>query len=65
MTKAEGEIIYVKLLDERNRKAEQIIASAKAEGKWLMGLDSNKALFKELDEEYWSKIQELIKQIDE
>lgn len=48
-----------KIYDERNRKGEEVEAKAKAEGKWLHGLDSNRDLYIELDKEAKFKIKEL------
>ena len=64
MTKEEAKIIYISILDKRNEKAEQIIRKAKAEGRWAMGLDSNKVLFSKLDEETKKEIKKLCEQID-
>jgi|GEM_PF-6311010 len=38
---------------------------AKEEGKWRAGLDSNKSLFKEVDDEAIKKIELLLSMIDE
>lgn len=64
MTREEARIKYESILDERNEKADLIIQKAKSEGRWAMGLDSNRELFVELDKETKQKIAQLCEQID-
>lgn len=64
ISKKEADQEAIKLFDERNKKADEIIAKAEEEGRWLPGLDSNNYLFKELDDEYKKKIKELAERID-
>ena len=49
----------IKIIQERNTKAEVIIAEAKKKGIWKKGLDSNKSIFKEIDEETKRKLDAL------
>lgn len=49
MTKEEANIEARKIFRERNRKADEIIAKAIADGIYRPGLDGNKELFIELD----------------
>lgn len=63
MTREEARVKYESIIDERNEKADLIIQKAKAEGRWAMGLDSNKDLFKELDKETKERIRQLCEQI--
>lgn len=65
MNKKEADKKAIEIFKERNKKADEIIKKAKDEGTWKSGLDTNRELFKELDKEYFAKIQELAKQIDE
>ena len=65
MNKAQADIEAKKIFDERNRKAEEIIKNAKAEGTWQMGLDSNNGLFEDLDKETKEKLKVLASMIDE
>lgn len=48
-----------KILEESLKKRRAIINEAKANGTWKMGLDSNKDLFKELNEETHNKLKSL------
>lgn len=65
MTREQAEQEYRKLLKERQDEADRIIAQAKAEGKWIGGLDSNRELFKGISEKYYKRIKELQASIDE
>lgn len=64
MTREEARIKYESILDEHNEKVDLIIQKAKAEGRWAMGLDSNRELFIELEKETKQKISQLCEQID-
>ena len=64
MTKEQAEEEIHKLIKERIRRAEKLIKEAKENGTWLPGLDSNRALFKPLDDEIWGRIQQIQAQID-
>lgn len=65
MNRQQANIEASKIFDERNRKADEIIKKAKADGTWQSGLDSNKGLFKKLDEETREKLKNLAEMIDE
>ena len=45
MNKAQADIEARKIFQECNKRADEIIKKAKAEGRLKMGLDSNKELF--------------------
>ena len=47
------------------KRHEEIMVNAKREGNWLTGLDANRRLFKELDEEVKSKLIVLNNMVDE
>ena len=65
MTKEEAKIEFYKILDEQNEKKDIIIAEAKKKGTWLMGLDSNKGLFVDVENETKEKIRLLVNRIEE
>ena len=65
MNKKQADIEAHKIFQERNRKAEEIVKQAKKEGKWKMGLDSNKDLFADLDKETKKRLELLASMIDE
>lgn len=65
MTKEEAKIEFYKILDEQNEKKDIIIAEAKKNGTWLMGLDSNNYLFVDVENETKEKIRLLVNQIEE
>lgn len=65
MNKEQAKEEYIKIIKEANKKHDVIIKKAKEEGKWRAGLDSNKSLFKEVDDEAKKKIELLISKIDE
>lgn len=65
MNKKQADIEASKIFQERNKKAEEIIKKAKKEGKWKMGLDSNKNLFADLDRETKEKLNLLASMVDE
>ena len=65
MTKEEAKIEFYKILDEQNEKKDIIIAEAKKNGTWLMGLDSNNYLFVDVENETKEKIRLLVNRIEE
>ncbi len=65
MNKKQADIEARKIFQEHNKKADEIVKKAKAEGTWKMGLDSNNGLFKDLDRETKEKIRLLKEMIDE
>ena len=65
MNKKQADIEAHKIFQERNRKAQEIVKQAKKEGKWKMGLDSNKDLFADLDKETKKRLELLASMIDE
>ena len=65
MNKEQAKKEYIKIIQNRNAKAEEIIAKAQKNGTWEKGLDSNNELFKEIDNEAKKKIELLKKLIDE
>ena len=65
MTKEEVKIEFYKILDEQNEKKDIIIAEAKKNGTWLMGLDSNNYLFVDVENETKEKIRLLVYRIEE
>lgn len=65
MTKEEAKIEYEIILKDANEKKMRIMSEAKKKGTWLMGLDSNKGLFVDVDNEAKEKIRLLMNQIDE
>lgn len=65
MNKEQANIELMKIFDDRNKQAKKIEEEAKKNGTWQMGLDSNKALFAELDKKTMEKIDLLKSLIDE
>lgn len=65
MNKQQAAIEAKKIFRERNKKADEIIETAKKNGTWKMGLDSNNDLFIELDKETQEKLKLLQSMIDE
>ena len=65
MNKQQASIEAKKIFREANEKADEIIKTAKQNGTWKMGLDSNKELFAELDKETKEKLKHLQSMIDE
>ena len=59
MNKKQADLEARKIFQEHNKKADEIVKKAKAEGTWKMGLDSNNVLFKELDIETKEKLRQL------
>lgn len=62
MTKEEFYAKSLELLMQSIEARDAIIQCAKQHGTWKMGLDSNRALFKTLEETYRGKIAELERQ---
>lgn len=65
MNKQEADIEAKKIFQETSKKIDEIIAQAKKDGIWQMGLDSNRELFEELDRETKKKLKTLASMIDE
>lgn len=65
MNKEQAKKEYIKIIQNRNAKAEEIKAKAQKDGTWKPGLDSNNALFKEIDNEAKRKIESLKLLLDE
>lgn len=65
MNKEQANIELVKIFDDRNKQAKKIEQESKKNGTWKMGLDSNKALFAELDKKTMEMINCLKSLIDE
>ena len=65
MTKEVVKLEFYKILDELNEKKDIIIAEAKKNGTWLMGLDSNNYLFVDVENETKEKIRLLVNRIEE
>ena len=64
MNKEQARKEYEKIIHDVNKKHEEIIKKAQANGTWLPGLDSNNYLFKEVDNEAKEKIKKLASLID-
>lgn len=64
MTKKEADKKAEIIFKELNQKCEEIIKQAKKDGIWKSGLDSNKELFSEVENEAKEKLRELSSQID-
>lgn len=65
MTKEEAQKEYLELLKWYVDEEDKIVERAKVEGRWRMGLDSNKDLFVELKAELQRKINALKSMVDE
>ena len=65
MTKEQAQKEYLELLKWYVDEEDKIVERAKAEGRWRMGLDSNKDLFVELKAELQRKINALKSMVDE
>lgn len=65
MNKEQAKEEYIKIIKEVNKKQDAIIKKAKEDGKWMAGLDSNKSLFKEINEKAKLELAELESQIYE
>lgn len=64
MTNAEAKIKIEKLCVEYNKKEDIIAKEAKAKGILKPGLDSNRELFAELNEEFYKKMDEIVASVD-
>ena len=64
MTKKEADEKAKMIFEDLNKKCEEIIKQAKKDGIWKSGLDSNKELFSEVENEAKEKLRELSSQID-
>ena len=64
MTKKEADRKAEIIFKELHKKCEEIIKQAKKDGIWKSGLDSNKELFSEVENEAKEKLRELSSQID-
>ena len=64
MTKKEADEKAKKKFEELNQKHDEIIEQAKKEGIWKCGLDSNRELFVQVDNEAKEKLRELSSQIE-
>lgn len=65
VTKEQAQKEYLELLKWYVDEEDKIVERAKAEGRWRMGLDSNKDLFVELKAELQRKINALKSMVDE
>ena len=65
MTKEQARREMLLILDEYSEKCDMITKEAKENGTWLMGLDSNKGLFKEAKKEAKEKLTALLSKVDE
>ena len=64
MSREEANAELKKILDDRNQQAVKIVQEAKANGTWQMGLDSNNALFANVDKYTIEKIDLLKKAVN-
>ncbi|MBP3434970.1 MAG: hypothetical protein J6K62_01405 [Clostridia bacterium] len=64
MTKRQALEEIKKILDDYVKKSDKIIRNAKQSGIWLMGLDSNNGLFKQLQKECNEKIKQIVSMVD-
>ena len=65
MTKSEAKEKIHEIIKESNAEDDRIIETAKANGIWKPGLDTNKELFAKNNRETKEKIQSIIAMIDE
>ena len=65
MTKKEADEKAKMIFEDLNKKCEEIIKQAKKDGIWKRGLDSNKELFFEVENEAKEKLRKLSLQINE
>lgn len=65
MTKEQADAEARKIFREWGERSDEIREEAKRNGKWSPGLDANKHLFKKLDDEMKTKLQELSASITE
>ena len=64
MTKKEADEKAKMIFEDLNKKCEEIIKQAKKDGIWKSGLDSNKELFFEVENEAKEKLRKLSLQIN-
>lgn len=65
MTKEEADNKARQIFQELIEKQEKIIQQAQEDGTWMPGLDSNRELFVQTDNEAKEKLRNLALQIDE
>lgn len=65
MTKEQADKEAEKIFKEVAKKSIEAVKKAKAEGRWLPGLDSNKEIFDSIDKEAKEKLRLLAEMIDE
>lgn len=65
MTKEQARKEMLLILDEYSEKCDLLTKEAKKNGTWMMGLDSNKGLFKEAKKEAKEKLTALLSKVDE
>ncbi len=65
MTKKEADEKAKMIFEDLNKKCEEIIKQAKKDGIWKSGLDSNKELFFEVENEAKEELRKLSLQINE
>lgn len=65
MTRAEADEKAKEIFKEVGRQCDKITEEAQANGKWQMGLDSNKHLFQEVHDKAKEKLKKLAEMIDE
>lgn len=59
LTREQAQTEFMQLMHAQIDEADRIMQEAKSNGTWLPGLDSNNALFTELHNQTWKKIEEL------
>lgn len=65
MTKEQADKEAEKIFKEANKKYDEAERKAKAEGRWLPGLDSNRAIYEPIDREAKEKLRLLAEMIDD
>ena len=65
MTKEQAQEKYLELLKQKLEDEDEIMKEAKKTGTWKMGLDSNRDLFKESNNEFMKKVEQLKSMVDE
>ncbi len=65
MTREEANAEAKKIFAEANRKEDEIIVKAKAEGTWQGGLDGSRELFEPIKKETREKLQKLAAMIED
>ena len=65
MTKKETWEIAISIIDEDIQIEEEIEKEARESGKWQLGFDSNNALFDDARKETYTKVKQILAQIDE